>query len=111
MKTCSVDGCTRVARYHLCEAHTSRVRRHGDPQADRPVHGQVLSVPRVVAEVCAVPGCGRPRTANRSRWCSAHRERRYRHGDVRADVPVRSGESRAARYQPTVLDLEDTDEL
>ncbi len=36
---------------------------------------------------CEVPGCERPR--RRRRYCEAHYGRLCRHGDVRADVPVR----------------------
>lgn len=42
---------------------------------------------------CAVDGCDRPK--RRGRFCHGHRTRRYRYGDVYADVPL--GQLRALR--------------
>jgi hypothetical protein len=48
---------------------------------------------KIDSDYCGVVGCGRPRFRNkrrgpRSRWCSAHRKRKCRTGDVQADVPI-----------------------
>ena len=48
---------------------------------------------QIDSDTCILDGCDRLRktikaTGGRYRYCNAHQKRLYRHGDVRADVPV-----------------------
>lgn len=80
---CSVENCNRFrARGKgLCSAHYTRLRRHGDVDALRPVReaGTV--------EICSVEGCGS--SARAKHLCSTHYSRLLRFGHVDAANPVR----------------------
>lgn len=82
--TCTVEGCDREKgrTKGLCSAHYSRLQRHGDVQADKPLQKR-RGAPR---PECAVDGCG---TMSQSKgFCGAHYSRLKKYGDVMADVPV-----------------------
>lgn len=71
MKVCSIDGCGRprtgASRY--CGTHVSRLRRHGDANANfRRVKGK-----------CSIDGCVSPHHSNG--LCKKHDTRAQRHGD------------------------------
>ncbi len=121
-QTCRVADCTRpVVARDLCEAHYSRLRRHGDVAADQPV-ASVPSVP------CAAPSCDRDavtrgfcarhyaqwnrrgalaperstavtcavpdcdRAVEARGWCHGHYLRWSRTGDLAVERPLRSRE-------------------
>lgn len=63
-----------------CEAHYTRVKRHGHPQTDIPLRTKFPSI-------CIVKECDRPSVARG--WCSVHHARWLRHGDPQPDVPVK----------------------
>lgn len=89
--TCSVDGCDRVSgrTKGLCPAHYTRLQRHGDVQADKPLQKRAGAP----SAACSVDGCD---TIGRTRGlCGAHYSRLRKYGDVRADEPV------ANWYRPT----------
>lgn len=79
---CAVDGCDRdhYGRGY-CQGHLTRVRRHGDPQADRPLVTKLALGPR-----CIVDGC--PNRPHAKQLCSSHLTRLAKHGDVLAAVPL-----------------------
>lgn len=62
---CSIDGCGGIhwARGY-CSAHYDRWRRHGDPQADRPLKAHRA------ARGCSVDGCAGAHYARG--WCPKH---------------------------------------
>jgi hypothetical protein len=54
-----------------------------------------------VPETCSVDGCVRPLSRKRKpHLCAAHRSRLYRHGDVRADVPIGTPYDRSGDRNP-----------
>jgi hypothetical protein len=90
MAGCIVAGCERTHWGRgYCQAHYTRVLRHGDPQVHIPVMVKSPNGP-----VCSVDGCGRKPHAHN--LCSGHLTRVATHGDVLADVPVT-----IARYEGT----------
>lgn len=83
MAHCTVEGCDRTHWGHgYCQAHYTRVQRHGDPQAHIPVMAKGKNGPE-----CTVDGCtNQPHAHN---LCITHASRRRVHGDPLAEVPVR----------------------
>lgn len=84
-RRCSIFGCLRK---HLakgwCNRHYLRWYRHGDPLFDADAQSKRIK-PK---PLCLVVSCDR---AARTRGiCAAHSERLRIHGDVMADVPIRS---------------------
>lgn len=74
--TCSVDGCDRAVRsLGLCSGHRSRLRRHGDVQADIPLRTATYG-----GQLCAVQGC--KRGAQCQGLCEPHIRRLRRNGDT-----------------------------
>lgn len=73
--SCKVDGCRGVARCKgYCNAHYSRLRRHGSAVAQGAIK------PRRTSPNCIVEGCNRER-AGRA-WCAVHYKRWLRYGDT-----------------------------
>lgn len=82
-KTCAVKDCERpVYGWGWCSSHYQRVRKYGDPRAEKP-----LKMPRKGS--CSVENCARP--IHCRRLCSAHYWRLRDTGDLREDVPVGGG--------------------
>jgi hypothetical protein len=103
---CSVDGCDRAATERgLCHAHYLRTvrlgttvpeqplltrgpgRDHGPPSRSRRSRALEARALAPYRTPCTVEGCGR--LARARGWCLAHYKRWQKHGDVRADVPLR----------------------
>ena len=70
---CAVDGCVRTTGGLLCNAHTSRLWRRGDVNADVPVR-----IPVEYGLICSVANCGR--IMNEAGLCSTHYSRQHRTG-------------------------------
>src|ERR1019366_5103388 len=87
-EVCFVGGCERPARRRgLCSAHAQRKFRYGGD-----LTGAVPIRQLYRGALCGVPGCGRP--VKEHFLCSGHFTRWRRHGDVRADVPLRGRPNR-----------------
>lgn len=119
-EVCSVTGCGRPGRIKngvvLCGGHETRLRRHGDVQADKPLRGSApktctrddCTEPHHASGFCAMHyrkwrnweregrpcavetqdgPCGRPITSKQYGMCSAHAARMTYYGDARGDVP------------------------
>lgn len=70
---CLVPECPNAATWKgYCQTHRSRIKKYGDPQAERPIQ------PRQAA-TCVVEGCDLP-VLTRS-MCPKHYSRWIRHGD------------------------------
>jgi len=79
---CAVDGCARTHWGRgYCQAHYTRLLRHGDPQAHIPVMDKGKNGPE-----CTVDGCDKKPHA--LGLCPGHHSRLKLHGDVRATVPL-----------------------
>lgn len=79
------ETARRVYARGLCRLHYDRATAAG-------TLAQHARLPRL-PENCAVDGCERPRVKQargRYRYCSAHKSRLQRQGDVCADQPVRT---------------------
>lgn len=82
--TCVVDGCDRDKgrTKGMCSAHYTRLRRHGDVQANKPLQ-KLRGAPR---PECSVESCG---TLSQAKGlCGAHYSRLRKYGTVMEDVPV-----------------------
>lgn len=74
-RICSIEGCGRPHQgYGYCASHSGRLKRYGDPQADRPIRPW-----RNERQDCAIDGCQNPHYSRD--WCVRHYERWRRHGD------------------------------
>lgn len=70
MNECAVEGCGRGrVGQGYCRGHYSRLKRHGDVQADRPLR----SAGSLPCSVCGAAGV-------REGLCNAHLQRRLRRG-------------------------------
>lgn len=120
-EVCSVPGCGRPGRIKngraLCGGHETRLRRHGDVQADVPLRGPAPDTctregckePHRASGYCAQHyrfwrererdgrpcpvetqqgPCARPITSKKHGMCSAHAARMTYYGDARGDIPI-----------------------
>lgn len=85
---CEVNGCGRLADAHgLCGTHRTRLRKHGDVQAEKSIEDtKVWKGPRV--DGCIVQGCERPLNGNG--LCRPHRQRQLKYGDPLVGKPIRT---------------------
>lgn len=74
-RVCSIEGCgKRHAARGLCNAHVHRLYLHGDPQADKPLRGEVPIL-------CTVDGCAEKHVARG--WCRKHYTQNWKRGNPR----------------------------
>lgn len=79
--SCIVSNCER--EYYsrgYCLAHYLRVKRHGDPQASKPIKAKTQNT------ICVIESCDNPHSARG--YCNAHLMRIYRTGDPQPDKPI-----------------------
>lgn len=77
-----VAGCTNLAtEHHLCHGHYLRILRLGDVQDGQPLG-------RRRNRLCSVDECEREAYARQ--LCAAHYRRKRKHGDTRAQIPLRN---------------------
>lgn len=82
MRLCDVHDCDRKHWGRgFCQAHYTRLLRHGNPNAESPV-----KIKGSNGSVCDVHACEKPPHAHR--LCRGHLERSIDWGDVRADLPL-----------------------
>lgn len=81
--TCAVPGCNRKhVALGFCGLHWRRARDNGgDPLANVPQRQRY-------APVCSADGCDKPHHSQG--LCSGHLTRFKKHGDVQANIPLRS---------------------
>lgn len=86
-----------------CSAHHSRVVRHGDPQADKPILGSRNVGP------CRVEGCNFD--AEVRGWCSGHYTLVIKTSGPQEDVPLRRNRTTRPEPPPRTGPIEVPDDL
>lgn len=81
-KQCYVEICFEPSRRNgLCNTHSSRQRKHGDPLAHIPITPKIFYDP-----FCSVIDC--ERLHDQLGYCSAHVQRVRKYGDPLAHIPI-----------------------
>lgn len=100
LKKCSIPGCDRMRKYKkLCDYHQRIKREKGCVVEDcnsvarkkglcRQHYSMEVKAGNIEGKMCAVPNCINATLGDT--YCSAHKSRLTRTGDVQAHIPIRT---------------------